>query len=219
MPVDISFDNEGSLFQGRLYRDNKYYHVFDGEKYIAVSPFTGEMYSIENPLDELNIGDTVTVDRDISFTVDKIEYDSAWEDFYSPESGTNIDGFVHYRPQGKIIVSDDYYFIHPDIEICPDGSIITDGNVDPDSWILRWDYEYEPINGFPIYMYGPCKWYRIASDCVVSYEINGEMVSGNIEDIFKMLDEGFADYPLDYYMSFFTTRDGVIIEVLIVGIE
>ena len=87
MPVDISFDNEGSLFQGRLYRDNKYYHVFDGEKYIAVSPFTGEMYSIENPLDELNIGDTVTVDRDISFTVDKIEYDSAWEDFYSPESG------------------------------------------------------------------------------------------------------------------------------------
>ena len=117
--------NSGRVSSGRLLsQDNA------GNRYIIISIFDldkpEKLYS-EGELANLELGEFFIYDKDISFTIDQIDY-VEWHDIYSNNQA------YHTRKDGMIIVNDEFRFIHASVDRGFDG--IESNSENQDLWML-----------------------------------------------------------------------------------
>jgi len=118
--------NDGSIIAVRMYFDSSYCTVQRGQKYLALGIIDDRPTYSDEEIMSLSVGEEFTFDRDISFTIEKIERDDNW-------NTTNIEADKD-RPDGKITLNNTYCFVHPEF-VRDEYGIPTNLDV-IDNWVL-----------------------------------------------------------------------------------
>ena len=159
---------------GKMYADNSYYCCSGGRNYVVINRCVEMPVAMSyDEIMSLQPGDVIRIDRDNSTSVDYL----IEEQEYARETHVFTDSPEHYitAESGRINISDDYCFIHPEYEHFPDGSLNfsygeNNSKLDKDLWVLcdgngknKFAYELNVIEVFD-----DLQWIPIADDCVIT---------------------------------------------------
>ncbi|SCW32003.1 hypothetical protein SAMN02910456_00525 [Ruminococcaceae bacterium YRB3002] len=153
----------------RIYADSSYYRTVDGVNYIAMAYCAGVRSLTREELFSYSIGDELRIDRDRSIKVttkiiEERDYTADRDDDMTVRDENGSFVVQLFRPHGRVILSDDYYCIHPEIRLDEDGNPDEYNSYNEEDWMLC-----RTINGDFSYVrvYDNLRWYRIAENCAV----------------------------------------------------
>jgi len=201
--------SDGEYAGFMLLDDGIWFEESDGERFVRVSliEYDPYLYTTDEVLNR-EVGSTFVYDSVLQFTVDRIEVDDSWKDPHQSTADYTNPDVVYNRLDGKITLSDDYYFIHPSFNYLYDGSIDV-GVEKAQKWILVSDSH---MDGY--YPLSPAKELKLSSS-LTQYRDLGVYASSKYHDIASMqeyivtTEASNADMV---YCNFFVS-DGVITEI------
>ncbi|SCW58208.1 hypothetical protein SAMN02910456_01968 [Ruminococcaceae bacterium YRB3002] len=210
---DIGFEISDSTVlpdEGRIYKAEDHYALSAGNNYIAVACDPVEVVLSNDEALSLSVGDVITVDSDISITVESIKTDTEWVDPDNLPEGTRSMNVVSSRQAGIVFINDEYCLIHPVSRMYANRSASVDTG-DPYNWILCL---HEDGDIRQVYGYEERCWLPLDDDCEVRL-LDGnykETRSCHIEELPKILED-------EYYNALFVVRSGRIIEIKVISYE
>ncbi len=171
-----------NVVSGVIYTSPQYFINKDGIDYLAFCNHTGQSYILDDKdVDSLQIGNTFEIDCNRTITIECIEKDNDW---ISEHYGAiNADGFTIEREPGRVVINDDYFFLHPIYCSYNDGHIEIDGATALTDDMFKWMLYSKRCNAAdtfevkgPVIVYNDPVWIPLASDCIIYICVDGERV-------------------------------------------
>ena len=201
--------DDGS-YSGRVYKNDLIINL-NGKQYLAVGEYTDisdlYVYYSDEDISRMQAGDLFVYDRDISFVIDSlnvIDWNYPFGDPRYPD-----------RPNGKIILNNNYCLVHGCYERDDNENIVDDSKAK--KWQLTTD-EFIQCQNIGICPVDKVKLYEYSDKCVFRYAKNGSESSGGGDHILEREDlDSIFDTLIPSDRSFcacsFVIRQNKIVEV------
>lgn len=225
--VDIKDFSSAPASYGRIYLDDMYYRSENGVNYIAVNlPRDKDpIFNMSNAQGtSLKAGDTISIDRDLTLTVEKITVYDDFEDPGATVDGTrSLFGYVSTRQKGLIIINSEYALIHPRVDVYVDGRVEAESDIDQNDWILVKGSLNDLLAGryTAVQVYDNCQWIPVSNSLLIEvyktippYNTPETVANVSITELPSCLRENIGN-GTGFCMSTFEIKKGSITEMYI----
>ena len=225
--VDIKDFSSAPASYGRIYLDDMYYKSENGVNYIAVNlPRDKDpIFNMSNAQGtSLKAGDTISIDRDLTLTVEKITVYDDFEDPGATVDGTrSLFGYVSTRQKGLIIINSEYALIHPRVDVYVDGRVEAESDIDQNDWILVKGSLNDLLAGryTAVQVYDNCQWIPVSNSLLIEvyktippYNTPETVANVSITELPSCLRENIGN-GTGFCMSTFEIKKGSITEMYI----